>query len=249
MPEVSSSKYLVNAGWDDVPHLPEDVKEGLLSETPEFLRDARTKGIPSLGSGAIYPIQESLITCQPFKVPDYWPRAFALDVGWNKTACIWGALDRDTGTTYLYAEHYRGKVEPVIHASAIKARGDWIPGVIDPASRGRQQGDGQRLMIQYQQEGLDIKPSENSVEAGLLAVWQALSNGTLKVFTSLLNFLAEYRLYRRDEKGAIVKEFDHLMDALRYLILSGMKRAKTKPVTAIGPGSIGGAVADNVGGY
>jgi hypothetical protein len=30
-------------------------------------------------------------------------------------------------------------------------------------------------------------------------------------------------------EGKIVKKNDHLMDALRYLVVSGLKRAKTKP--------------------
>jgi hypothetical protein len=42
--------------------------------------------------------------------------------------------------------------------------------------------------------------------------------------------MAEIRLYRRDEKGKIVKDRDHLMDCTRYLIMSGMERAMTEPV-------------------
>jgi hypothetical protein len=38
----------------------------------------------------------------------------------------------------------------------------------------------------------------------------------------------EYRLYRRDEKGRIVKANDHLMDATRYAVRSGLTRAKTQ---------------------
>ena len=36
------------AGWDDVPHLEERTKTELLESTPPHLRDARSKGIPSL---------------------------------------------------------------------------------------------------------------------------------------------------------------------------------------------------------
>jgi hypothetical protein len=32
----------------------------------------------------------------------------------------------------------------------------------------------------------------------------------------LQNWLSEFRIYRRDEKGKIVKQNDHLMDATRY---------------------------------
>ena len=68
------------------------------------------------------------------------------------------------------------------------------------------------------------------MESGIYEVWQRMSSGRLKVFKSLGNWLSEFRLYRRDEKGRIVKENDHLMDATRYLVMSGIDLAKTKPV-------------------
>ena len=64
-----------------------------------------------------------------------------LDVGWNKTAAIWGARNPETGVLYLFAEYYRGQAEPQVHVEAIKQHGPWIPGVIGPAARGRSQRD------------------------------------------------------------------------------------------------------------
>jgi hypothetical protein len=230
MPAVSESKYMTNAGWDDVPHLDEKTKTDLLESTPPFLRDARSKGIPSLGAGAIYPVEESVFLVDPFPIPAFWPKSYGLDVGWNRTAAIWSAHDRDTDTVYLYAEHYRGQAEPSIHATAIRARGEWIPGVIDPAARGRSQKDGEQLIIQYRELGLDLAPAVNSREAGIHAVLERLSVGRLKVFRTLSNWRAEHRFYRRDEKGQVVKKNDHLMDATRYDIISGLKRAKVRPI-------------------
>lgn len=226
---ISDDRAMVMAGWDDVPHLSEVEKKRMLAECEPHLVNARSKGIPQLGSGAIYPVEESEIVCAPFQLPDYWPRAYALDVGWNRTAAIWAAIDRDTDTVYLYSEHYRGQSEPVIHAEAIKGRGDWIPGVIDPAARGRSQEDGNQLFKIYQGLGLDIVVANNAVEAGIYEVWQRLSTGKLKVFSTLQNWLSEFRIYRRDEKGKIVKENDHLLDATRYLIMSGLQISITKP--------------------
>jgi hypothetical protein len=104
-----------------------------------------------------------------------------------------------------------------------------IPGVIDPASRGRGQKDGEQLFGIYQQLGLTLVTANNAVEAGLLEVWQRLSTGRLKVFRTMQSFLGEYRIYRRSEKGAIVKENDHLMDCLRYLCMSGIGVAGVRP--------------------
>jgi hypothetical protein len=233
MPAVSESRYLVQAGWSDVPHLSEQTQRELLASTLPHLRDARSKGIPSLGAGAIYPIPESEFVVAPFAVPHFWPKAYGMDVGWNRTAALWGAIDRSCDCVYVYTEHYRGQAEPSIHTAAIKARGAWIPGVIDPASRGRSQKDGEQLLENYRQLGLNLDVAKNGVDAGLFDVWERLSTGRLKVFSTCTNLLAEYRLYRRDEKGRIVKEFDHLMDALRYLIVSGLDRAIVEPAKGL----------------
>jgi hypothetical protein len=187
------------------------------------------RGTPSLGSGAIYPVPESDIIVPPFKIPYYWKLAYGLDVGWNRTAAVWAAIDTETDTAYLVSEHYRGQAEPPVHAEAIKARGVWIPGFIDPAARGRNQADGQQLLVTYRDLGLKLQPANNAVSAGLLEVWTLLSEGRLKVFSTLANWLAEYRIYRRDESGKIVKDNDHLQDATRYLVMSGLDRAEFRP--------------------
>lgn len=223
------SKGVVMAGWDDVPHLSTADKADLLKATPPYLRDARSKGIPRLGAGAIYPIEESEITVDPFQIPRHYPRAYALDVGWKRTAALWGAFDREADTWFLYAEYYRGQVEPSVHAAAIRARGEWIPGVIDPAARGRSQDDGKKLMTQYEELGLELTIADNGVESGLFDCYERLSTGRLKVFKTLRNFLAEYRLYRRDENGKIVKVADHLMDDMRYLVRTGPLVMTTEP--------------------
>ena len=225
MPEISESKYLVTAGWEHVPHLSDRAKRELLAATMPHLREARSKGIPALGSGAIYPIPESDFLVGDFAIPPHWPRIYALDVGWNRTAALWGAWDRDQDVKYLTAEHYRGQAEPAIHAAAIKAKK--VPrGVIDPAARGRAQKDGEQLLKTYEDNGLKLVIANNAVESGLYEVWQRLSTGRLKVFRSLSNWLNEYRLYRRDERGRIVKENDHLMDCTRYLVLAEPKHWK-----------------------
>lgn len=249
MPEISTSKWLTQAGWDDVPHLDTQTKQELYAATPEYMRDARSKGTPSLGAGAIYPVPLSDVLVNPFVIPAFWPRVYALDVGWKRTAAVWGALDRSIDTWYLYTEHYRGQAEPSIHADAIKNRGEWILGVIDPAARGRSQTDGERLMQTYIELGLHLEKCKNALEAGIYDVWLRLSTGRLKVFKTLQNWQAEYRLYRRDEKGVVVKEFDHLMDATRYLILSGGPRARVKPIETGNLGSLRPAYGDPKAGY
>lgn len=253
MPEISSSRYLVQATWDDVPHLTEKAKKELLEGTPPYLRDARSEGVPSLGAGAIYPIAVKDIKADPFQIPAYWKRCFGMDVGWKKTACIWLAKDPSDNVVYAYAEHYMGEALPILHAAAIKARGAWIPGAVDPASRGRSQRDGKRLFYQYADskenggQELDLHLAINDVEAGMYEVWQALQVGQLKIFSTLMNLLAEYRIYHRDERGRIVKENDHALDALRYGYMTFDRIAKVKPVGT--EHKTTSSVADKLAGY
>jgi Terminase RNaseH-like domain len=223
-------KSAVMVSWSDVPHLSEDQKKSILAGIPAWQRDARTKGVPQLGAGAIYQVPEADIRVVPFAIPKHWRRGYGMDVGWNRTAVCFFAIDPDTDTVYVYDEYYRGNQEPSVHAHAIQARGKWLPGVIDPAARGRSQKDGEKLLDQYQDLGLDVEIAINAREAGIYAVWERLSQGRLKVFATCSNFFAEYRLYRRDEKGNIVKTLDHLMDATRYYIMSGIDRSIVEPV-------------------
>lgn len=245
---TAKSRVLITAGWDDVPHLESQAKGELLAETPEWLREARSKGIPSLGAGAIYPIPIDKIRCDPFPIPHYWPRCYSLDVGWNWTAALWCAFDRDNGIRYLYGEYKAGEALPAVHASAIKARGAWIPGLIDPAANNRSQRDGERLMEDYIHEGLILTKANNAVEAGLVATWQDFSLGRLKVFSTLAQFFGEYRLYHRDEHGKIVKKNDHLLDDCRYITNSGKEVAIVKPAVGLGP-NLTAVPAPTKGGY
>jgi phage terminase large subunit-like protein len=244
--EHSSATYVTMASWDDAPHLTEQAKKDLEKEIPAYQRDARMRGIPQLGAGAIYPIEESAIKEDPQEIPDFWPRSWAMDVG-NNTAVLWGAHDRASGVYHIYREYFRsGDVEavpPSIHAAAIKGFKDkdkWMPGVIDPAARGRSQTDGNNLLQMYTDLGLDVTPSQNAVESGIQEVLDAFSTGKLKISATCQTFWSEFRLYQRDKNGKVKKTRDHCMDALRYFWLSGRDIMRTRPAPQ-GTGQSGAA--------
>src|SRR5436190_12404327 len=131
MPPVreNPNRWLTTATMSDVPHLDEAAQEAILASMPAYQREARRTGVPSLGIGLVYPIDEKDITVQDFELPAYYPRGYGLDTGWNWTAALWGALDRETDVLYVYAAYKRAQAEPPSHAEAIKSRGSWIPGV------------------------------------------------------------------------------------------------------------------------
>lgn len=241
------SRHLTMCSWDQVPHLTKEAKDQLFAALPPYQRDARMKGIPQLGSGAIYPVPESDFVVKPFDIPKYWPRAYALDVGWRWTACVWAARDLESDIVYFYSDYLRAEGGPDIHASAIKGRGPWMAGVIDPAANGRSQLDGQDLLQVYKRLGLEIYPADNGVEAGIYEVWVRLTSGRLKVFASCNAWLEEFRLYRRDMKGKVVKTKDHLQDAGRYLIFSGIDHMRVKPGPKVLPVSRDSSNTDDRG--
>lgn len=230
MPEVNASKYYVTAGWDNVPHIDAKTREEVERNTPPHLRGARMRGEPSLGAGAVYPVSPDAFRIKPFPIPDYFTRGYGFDVGWNRTAAIFGAHDRDNDVLYLVGEHYVGQQPPSVHATAIRARGEWLPGFIDPASQGASQVDGKRLAEEYRKLGLRLSFADNAVEAGVNEVYQRLTSGRLRVFSTLTHWFDEYRFYIRDEKsGKIKKKNDHLMDATRYIAMS-IPKLKLRPI-------------------
>ncbi len=228
--EYGQDHAVINAGWDDAPHLTEDEKRILAARYSPMERDARMKGLPSLGAGAIYPIPEEDILCDTFDIPDYWPRFFAGDCGWSCTAGVFIAIDPLTRTKYLYDEYKRGQVEPAVHIAALRVKGmDWMSGVMDSAAIA--ESDGTRYIQLYRDGGLNIQlpnKARGSVDAGLHRVFDELSTSKLKVMKHCVRWLEEFRLYRRDEHGKIVKKNDHLMDSTRYGITDGYILAKSK---------------------
>ena len=157
-----------------------------------------------------------------FPIPEHWPQAYAQDVGWKATGVVWGAWDREHDIWYVHSIYKRGQTEPAVHAAAIKSRGDWIPGIMDPAANGSSQRDGKKLKDEYEElMGDDITNAVNSVEAGIFECYKRMTTGRLKVFKSCTQWFEEFRIYRRDKRGKVVKENDHLMDPTRYLVMTG----------------------------
>jgi hypothetical protein len=200
----------------------------MLAAIPPYQREARRNGHPDMGAGAVYPINpDDYITDR--QVEDSWPRAYGFDVGWAESAAVWLAWDREGQVIYAYDEYFRGQAEPAIHAAAIKSKGEWVPGTVDPASAGSSQIDGRKLIEVYAEIGLNLTPADNSVDAGTTKIWNLLSTGQLKISRHLTHLLKQLKMYRRDDKGRIVKRDDHGCDALRYGVMTGPEIFALKP--------------------
>lgn len=234
---MGENKFVDFIAWGDAPHLnPPHVSQeeidAAYAALPPHMREARSKGIPSIGSGAVYPVSDSNIVCEPFEIPNWWGRACGLDVGWRVTAAVMGAFDPAHDIIYITHEYYSRENEPPVHAAGLLAMMPYpLLVAIDPAAETASQVDGRRLAREYRKLGLDILPANNAVEAGIHAVLVRMQTGRLKVFSSCTEWFKEKRMYRRKGEmatglaaqsdkamGQIVKQNDHLMDGTRYMV-------------------------------
>jgi predicted phage terminase large subunit-like protein len=192
--------------------------------------DALTQALHRLQgvSRVIYTAAESDIACDSIDIKN-WPRVFAMDARPTETAALWAALDPQTQTVYVYSEYYQSHGEAAVHAQGIRSRGKWIPGLLDPMANGRSQSDGFHLLGLYQDSGLDLDSVPDCEQSGVCEVQQRIRSGRLKVFRTLENFFREYRLYRRDAQGRIVRQNDLLMNCLRYICVAGVDRMRREP--------------------
>jgi phage terminase large subunit-like protein len=226
----------------DVEHYTDDQRKAIIASYPPHERKARADGIPTLGSGAVFPVDEDSIKIYPFPIPKHWPRICGLDFGWDHpTAACWLAWDRDTDTIYVY-DCYRTRQQPVaIHAAAIKAKGAWIP-VAWPHDGNNDTAAGPHLAQQYRDHGLNMLPqhaqfqkerddtgrSSISVEAGIAEMLDRMQTGRWKVFSHMNDWLEEFRLYHRKD-GKLVKESDDAISASRYAMMM-LRNAKVEVV-------------------
>ena len=236
------TRSVVSMTIDDALHYSSEERKMIVDGYAPHERDARSKGIPTMGSGAVFPVSEDEITCEPFEIPIYWPRIAGIDFGWtHATSVTWLAHDTDADIIYI-TDCYKVKetLIPVI-CSAIKARGNYIP--VSFPHDGLQVRDamhGQQLAKQYRNEGVNMlkkhaqfkrdKRAENqgsvtSVEAGLQEMLTRMNTGRWKVFSNCNAWLEEFRMYHRKD-GVIHKEYDDALDSSRYAMMM-LRYAKT----------------------
>jgi hypothetical protein len=107
----------------------------------------------------IFSVPDRDIVVPEFPIPEHWPRVYGLDIRWHTAAAIWGARDPQSDVVYLCSEYW-GDADAAVHLAAIRARAEWIPGLIDLAANGRDRGDGVRLIQMYQGLGLNLQHIE-----------------------------------------------------------------------------------------
>jgi phage terminase large subunit-like protein len=232
--EESDDRAVINMTIDDAEHYTPEERAKIIASYPAHEKEARTKGIPTMGSGLIFPVLEDNIVVEPFEIPKHWVQLGALDFGWDHpTAAVHLAWDRDSDVIYIVKDYRQSQTTPIMHAAALKPWGLWLPWAW-PHDGNNDTAAGENLAAQYRKQGLNMLPDRatfedgsNSVEAGLMEMLDRMQSGRFKVFRTCGSWLEERRIYHRKD-GKVVKERDDVISASRYAVM--MKRfAKVKP--------------------
>ena len=217
---------------DDALHYTPEQRAAIIASYPAHEREARARGIPTMGSGRVFPLEEEYIKCQAFSIPDHWPTINGIDFGWDHpSAGVQLAWDRDSDVLYVTMAHRAREQTPAMFAAAVKHWGGIWAWPHDGLQHDK--GSGEQLAVQYRQNGLNMTSTRatfvdgsNGLEAGVSEMLDRMQTGKLKVFSHLEHWLEEFRMYHRKD-GLIVKVSDDLLSATRYAMM--MRRmAETK---------------------
>ncbi|MBT2322535.1 terminase family protein [Variovorax paradoxus] len=233
---------------EDAEHYTPEQRAAIIASYPAHEREARTKGIPTLGSGKIYPVTEESITVEPFEIPKHWAQICGIDFGWDHPSAAGRiAWDRDADVIYVTAVHRQREQTPLMFSATVKPWGEWLPWAWPHDGLQHDKGSGQALRDQYDAQGLKMLKDKathppvpndkgeliegsggNGVEAGVQEILDRMLSGRFKVFKHLAPFFEEMRMYHRKD-GKIVKLDDDVLSAVRYAYM--MRRfASTKPL-------------------
>lgn len=235
------SRHITRMTIHDAGHLTDAQRKEIAASYPAQERAARTLGEPQLGSGRVFPLEDSLLAVQPFAVPGFWRQLGGLDFGWDHpSAAVHLAWD-PAGTVYVIDAYRAREKTPRQHAEILARWGATVAGGTPlrwawPAD-GLQhdKGSGAMLHDAWRAAGLRLLPKHatlptggTGVEAAAIQMLEAMVQGRFKVFEHLANWFGEYRLYHRKD-GVIVREADDLMAATRYAFIMAREARSLEP--------------------
>lgn len=219
-------RIVIQAGIEDAGHFTPEDRARIIASYPSHEREARIKGIPQLGSGRVFPVDEDEIKVDAFEIPPHWPQLGGLDLGWDHpSAAVRMAWDRDADTLYIIAAHRQREQTPAMFAASVKPWGDWLPWSWPHDALQHDKSSGEQMALLYKAQGLNMlddratfEDGGNGVEAGVMEMLDRMQTGRWKVFAHLNDWFEEFRLYHRKD-GLIVKVGDDLLSASRYAMM------------------------------
>lgn len=218
--EPNSDRAWVSLSLSEAGHITPDERERIIAGWPAHEREARSKGVPMLGSGRIFQVSEESISMpRPASLPKYWAYGiggdFGIDHPFAAVECAW---DRDSDV-FMVLDGFKMKdARPIDHAARMKAWGR-LRFFWPHDGSVRDKGSGETLASQYKVHAVNTWPKHAhhpdgsiSTEACIQQMNEAMSTGKFKVAQSFDAWLQEFRLYHRKD-GQIVKVNDDLLSA------------------------------------
>ena len=232
---AKEGRFYIGGTWDEANHLTEEVKQELISSMLPHEIEARTKGVPVVGTGKVFTMAEADFLRDPFEIPKHYRYVYGVDPATTSNG-VWGAVliahssDEDDDTIYIVKDYKMTNLRTSEHAKNIKAM---LPfrecvGMIDPAGAGENQETKVQTLHSLQREhGLNLRKKEkinNAKEITINNIRERIHRGKFKIFHGFKNgvkvgchnLVDEFRQYSRGEDGQIVKKNDHCLDALFY---------------------------------
>jgi len=234
--------YLKGATWEDAPHLKKEDRERLASSYRDHEREARTKGIPMMGEGAVFPVSDESIRIDPIQIPTHWARIKGCDFGIDHPAAgVEIALDRDADVIYVIDCYKKaGETAPYHAAWFNKGQHSRNPGRTVPVAwphdgMNREKSGGKTLADHYRDHGVNMLPKSarynrlpgeteakggpQPVEPIVDEMLERMMTGKLKVFSTCNDWFEEKRSYHRKD-GKIVDRRDDILKATFYAVMS-----------------------------
>jgi hypothetical protein len=144
------------------------------------------------------------------------------------TGVVWCGFDNDE-TILVFDEMYpKGKYPDEIAAEIKRRNESWDiepTYVIDPAARIKSGPNQEQFTTAYARAGVMAAEGQNARGPGITEVQRRLEHGPrLFISEECKNLRWEFSRYRRDpnsqDEWAAIKKNDHLLDALRYAVMS-----------------------------
>lgn len=229
---------VVIVDMDDNPHLNEDAKRRVLAGLSMEEREARKSGRFVHFAGLVYPQFSKVRHVEPSPadprqaIPSGAEVFCGIDPGIrHMAAVIFAYLDLDDRMVVFDEIAMQGRtVRELCKEIHIRNRlwgiqPRWY--VIDPAARNKSAQTGRSDQQEFADHGIYTVPGQNSVSAGINRVKERLEADKLIVLAHCTELRGEFKRYRwistgrseNEAKEAPVKKDDHLLDALRYLVM------------------------------
>lgn len=227
--QESVDRAVVYMTIEDAEHIDAKEREQTIAAYRPHERQARAMGVPLLGSGLVFDIDESIIKEEAVRsLPNHWPKLWGIDFGiGHPFAAVLGAWDRDFDVLHIIHAFRMRDARPIDHARSIRPYGD-VPIAYPRDGAQRDKGSGISLAKLYREEGLRMMHEHAtwpdgsiSTETGIEELRQRMTTGRFKVAAHLNEWWEEFRTYHRKD-GQLVKINDDLMSATRILVM--MKR-------------------------